>query len=154
MDKVFGIIPASSGAFTFLWIFGILITAVIVGVVVMFATFGYQARHATFALTEQGLRIGPGLYGKTIPKEKINAEGIRVIDLNVEKNYQPKWRTNGAGLPGYSAGWFKLQNGEKALVFLTDKSSVIYIPTSDNYSVMLSVRDAAEMVDAIKQWEK
>ena len=152
MDKVFGIIPATSGAFTFLWIFGIVIGIILIGVIGLFASFGYQSRHATFALTDQGLRISPGLYSRTIPKEIINAEGVRVINLNLEKDYQPKWRTNGAGLPGFSAGWFKLQNKEKALVFVTDRSSVVYIPTTGNYSLMLSVQDATGMVDAIKKW--
>jgi hypothetical protein len=154
MDKVFGIIPASSGAFTFLWIFGIVIAIILIGVIGLFASFGYQAKHATFTLTDQGLRIGPGLYGRTIPKDNIDAAGVRVIDLNLEKDYQPKWRTNGAGLPGFSEGWFKLQNKEKALLFVTDRSSVVYIPTTGNFSVMLSVPNAAEMVDSIQQWDK
>ena len=70
----------------------------------------------------------------------------------LEPDYQPKWRTNGAGLPGYAAGWFKLRNKEKALVFLTDRSRVVYIPTNKDYSVLLSVREAEEFADAIQQW--
>jgi len=153
MDKVFGIIPATSGAFTFLWILGIVIGIILIGIIGLFASFGYQARHATFTLTDQGLRISPGLYSRTIPKENINTEGVRAMNLNIEKDFQPKWRTNGAGLPGYSAGWFKLQNKEKALMFVTDRSSVVYIPTTGNYSVMLSVREADVMVQTIQQWK-
>ena len=153
MEKIFGIIPASSGAFTFLWIFGAVIGLILIGIIGLFVSFGYQAKHATFTVTDQGLRIGPGLYGRTIPREDIDTEGVRGIDLNLEKEYQPKWRTNGAGLPGYSAGWFKLQNKEKALVFVTDRSSVVYIPTTGNYSVMLSVREADEMVKLIQRWD-
>jgi hypothetical protein len=152
MDKVFGIIP-SSGALTFMWIFGAVMVVVIIGVIGLFTSFGYQAKHTTFVLTDQGLRIGPGLYTRTIPKDKVNIEGVKVIDLNLEKDYRPKWRTNGAGLPGFSLGWFKLQNKEKALMFVTDRSSVVYIPTTDNYSVMLSVREAGVMVQAIQQWK-
>jgi hypothetical protein len=154
MEKVFGIIPATSGPYIFIWIFSIIMGIVIIGLIGLFASFGYQAKHATFALTDQGLRISPGLYTRTIPKDKINIEGARVIDLKLEKDYQPKWRTNGAGLPGFSLGWFKLQNKEKALLFVTDRSSVVYIPTTDNYSVMLSVREADVMVQAMQQWEK
>jgi hypothetical protein len=153
MDKVFGIIPATSGALTFLWVFSIIIAVILIGVIGLLASFGYQARHATFTLTDEGLRISPGIYTRTIPKENIDTAGVRVMDLNLEKNYQPKWRTNGAGLPGYSAGWFKLQNKEKALLFVTDRSSVVYIPTTGNYSVMLSVREADEMVRQIQRWQ-
>jgi hypothetical protein len=154
MDKVFGIIPATSGAISFLWIFSAIIGVIFIGVVALFLSFGYQARHATFTLTGEGLRIGPGFYGRTIPKQNIDVPGVRVMDLNVEKNYQPKWKTNGSNLPGFSSGWFKLQNKEKALLFVTDRSSVVYIPTTGNYSVMLSVRNADEMVKSIQQWDR
>jgi hypothetical protein len=153
MERVFGIIPASSGAYTFIWIFSVVIVVIILGVIGLLASFGYQARHATFTISDEGLRISPGLYSRFIPKEQIDAAGARVVNLNIETEYNPKWRTNGAGLPGYSAGWFKLQNKEKALLFVTDRSSVVYIPTTANYSVMLSVRDAEEFVELLQQWK-
>jgi hypothetical protein len=153
MERVFSIIPASSGAYTFLWIFSVVIGLILVGIIVMFALFGYQAGHTTFTVNDQGLRIGPGLYSRFIPKQEINADGVRVVNLNTETNYKPKWRTNGAGLPGYLAGWFKLQNNEKALLFVTDRSSVVYIPTTENYSVMLSVKDADEFVALLQNWK-
>jgi hypothetical protein len=149
MERVFGIIPASSGPFIFIWVISLLLI-VVIGLLI---SFGYQARHASFTVNDQGLRISPGLYGRFIPKEDINAEGVKVINLNIETEYKPKWRTNGAGLPGYSAGWFKLQNKEKALLFVTDRSSVVYIPTNKDYSVLLSVREAEEFADLMKHWD-
>jgi hypothetical protein len=153
MEKVFGIIPASSGPYMFIWIFSIVIALIIAGVIGLLISFGYQARHASFTLSDQGLRISPGLYSRLIPREDINAEGVKVINLNIETGYKPKWRTNGAGLPGYAAGWFKLENKEKALLFVTDRSSVVYIPTKKDYSVMLSVKEAGEFADLIKHWQ-
>ncbi len=153
MERVFGIIPASSGAYTFIWIFSVVMGLVLLGVIGLLASFGYQARHATFTVNEEGLRISPGIYSRFIPKEDINTAGVRVVNLNTDSEYKPKWRTNGAGLPGYAAGWFKLQNKEKALLFVTDKSSVVYIPTTGNYSVMLSVKNAGEFVDLLQHWE-
>jgi hypothetical protein len=153
MERVFGIIPATSGAYTFVWIFCTLIGLILIGVIVLLGSVGYQSRHAVFAVSDTGLRIGPGLYGRFIPKEQIDAAGVRVVNLNIETQYKPKWRTNGAGLPGYNAGWFKLENKEKALLFVTDRSSVVYIPTTENYSVMLSIREADEFVDLLQRWE-
>jgi hypothetical protein len=153
MERVFGIIPAASGAYVFIWILSVVLGVILLGIIVVFALFGYQARHATFTVSEQGLRISPGVYSRFIPKEDISTEGVRVVNLNIENAYKPKWRTNGAGLPGYSAGWFKLQNNEKALLFVTDRTSVVYIPTTENYSVLLSVKDAPEFVDALQNWD-
>jgi hypothetical protein len=148
MERVFGIIPASSGPYIFIWA----ISVVLIAVIVLFIYIGYSSRHMNFTVNDQGLRIGPGLYGRFIPKEDIDAGGVRVLNLNTNAEYRPKWRTNGAGLPGYSAGWFKLQNKEKALVFVTDRSSVVYIPTNKNYTVLLSVREADELADIIRKW--
>jgi hypothetical protein len=153
MERVFGIIPASSGAYVFIWIFSVVIGVILIGVIVMLALVGYQSRHAVFTVSEEGLRISPGLYSRFIPKENINAAEVRLVDLNVETAYKPKWRTNGAGLPGFNAGWYKLENKEKALLFVTDRSSVVCIPTTDNYSVMLSVKNADEFVDLLRRWE-
>jgi hypothetical protein len=153
MERVFGIIPASSGVYSFIWIFSLAISVILIGVIVLLALVGYQSRHAVFTVNDEGLNISPGLYSRFIPKEKIDAEGVRVIDINAETAYKPKLRTNGAGLPGYNVGWYKLQNSEKALLFVTDRTSVVYIPTTDNYSVMLSVKEADEFVDLLQDWK-
>ena len=152
MEKVFGIIPAASSSYIFIWILGVVIGVILIGVIVMFFMLSYQAKNAQFTVNDQGLRISPGLYGRFIPKEKIDVTGVKVINLDVDSEYKPKWRTNGAGLPGYSAGWFKLTNKEKALLFLTDRTSVVYIPTTDNYSVLLSVHEAEEFAGLFQQW--
>jgi len=148
MERVFGIIPASSGPYIFTWVLSLFLVAVIA----LFVFISYSSRHTNFTVSDAGLNIGPGLYGRFIPREDIDAGGVKVLNLNTDAGYKPKWRTNGAGLPGYSAGWFKLQNKEKALLFVTDRSSVVYIPTRKDYAVMLSVRDADEMAEVIRQW--
>jgi hypothetical protein len=153
MEKVFGIVPAASGSYIFIWIFSVVIGVILIGIIVMFFMLSYQAKHAQFTVSDQGLRISPGLYGRFIPKEEINTDGVSVINLNITPEYKLKWRTNGASLPGYAAGWFKLENKEKALVFVTDRSSVVYIPTTANYSVMLSVREAEEFAGLLQNWK-
>lgn len=152
MEKAFGIIPASSSAYIFIWVLGALIGIILIGVIVMFFMLSYQAKNAQFTVNDQGLRIGPGIYGRFIPREKIDTTGVKVINMDFESQYKPKWRTNGAGLPGFSAGWFKLENKEKALLFLTDRTRVVYIPTTDNYSVLLSVQEAEEFAGLLQAW--
>jgi hypothetical protein len=153
MDRVFGIIPASSGAFTTMWAISLGVGVILIAVLGLFISFAYQARHATFTVTEQGLRIGPGLYGRFIPREDIDSQGVKLVNLNIDTEYRPKSRVNGAGFPGYDAGWFKLANKEKALAFVTDKSRVVYIPTNKDYVVLLSVRDAEEFAGLLQKWE-
>jgi hypothetical protein len=149
MEKVFGIVPASSGPSIFIWVLSVILLAVIG----LFVYIGYSSRNIQFTINDDGLRISPGLYGRLIPREAIKTEGVRVINLTIDSEYLPKWRTNGVGLPGYSAGWFKLKNGEKALVFLTERTRVVYMPTTENYSVLLSVREAEEFAGVLQHWQ-
>ena len=149
MERIFGIIPASSTSYLVLLAIGI----VIILLVGFLAFIGYSSRHVSFEVNDQGLRISGGVYGRFIPKGEISWEGVKVVDLNVDSEYKPKLRTNGIGLPGYSEGWFKLKNNEKALLFVTDRSSVVYIPTKKDYSILLSVREAEEFAELVKHWE-
>jgi len=150
---VFHIIPASAGAFTFLWAIGGFLVVVVIGVVLLLYSVANQGKNATFTVTDTGLDIGPGIYGRFIPRDQIQADGVKVIDLRLDKEYALKRKTSGSNLPGYEAGWFKLANGEKALVLVTDKSRVVYIPTTDNYSVLVSTLHAEEMAGAIQAWQ-
>ena len=152
MERIFGIIPASSGPYTAIWIISIIVILILLLVAAMFISTGHQSRHLKYTITDEGLRIHPGLYGRFIPREDIDAEGVRVMNLNIDTEYQPKWRTNGAGLPGFASGWFKLANKEKALVFLTDRNRVVYIPTKKDYSVLLSVQEAEEITGVLQAW--
>lgn len=149
MERIFGIIPASSGPFIFL----LVIALVLILVIGLLAFIAYSSKNVRFEVSDEGLRISRSFYGRFIPRGEIAAEAVRIIDLNVDSEYKPKRRTNGAGLPGYAEGWFKLLNKEKALLFLTDRSRVVYIPTKKDYSVMLSVKEAEEFAELIRQWE-
>jgi len=153
MENVFHIIPASSGAFTFLWAIGGVLVVVVIGVTLLLYSVANQGKNATFTVSDTGLNIGPGVYGRFIPRDQIEVEGVKVIDLHVDRDYALARKTNGSNLPGYNAGWFKLKNGEKALVFVTDQSCVVYIPTTDNYSVLLSTLHAEEMAGALQAWQ-
>jgi len=83
---------------------------------------------------------------------KLIKKDVKVVDLTVTREYSPKIRTNGLALPGIKVGWFKLKNGEKALLFVTDMSHVVYIPSRKGYSVLLSVAYPAEFIAKINEF--
>ena len=62
----------------------------------------------------------------------------------------PQRRTMGTGLPGYQAGWYRLKNGERALLYLTDRSRAVYVPTTAGYSVLLSPAEPDAFMSAIR----
>jgi hypothetical protein len=57
----------------------------------------------------------------------------------------------GTGLPGYRAGWFRLKNGERALVYLTDDRRAVYVPTTAGYSVLVSPGEPDQFLAALRQ---
>jgi hypothetical protein len=140
--KVFPIIPASAKT---MWVI-LSVAVVLIAVVALFAFIVYSTKNAKFEVTDGGLRIKGALYGRFIPKGTLVKEGATIMNLNTETEFQPKTRTNGIGLPGYSEGWFRLKNGEKALLFLTDRTKVVYLPTTKDYALMLSAKHPEEML--------
>ena len=95
------------------------------------------------------MHIIGGIYGRFVSKDSIIKENARISNLNVEKEYQPRIGTNGTGLPGYSEGWFKLKNGERALLFVTDRSRVVYMSTKEDFSVLLSTSQPEELLKSM-----
>ncbi|MFC1942855.1 PH domain-containing protein [Chloroflexota bacterium] len=149
MEKIYGIIPAASGPMIFI----VAIVLVLILVIGLLSFIGYSSKNVRFEINDEGLKISRSIYGRLIPRDQIVASEVKVIDLSADLEYKPKHKTNGAGLPGYSEGWFKLNNNEKALLFVTDRSSVVYIPTNKNFSVLLSVKEAGEFARSIKSWD-
>lgn len=145
-STVFPMIPAASKS---LWFFAI-ISLVLVGVLVLMVWLAWSMQHVRFTVAPEGLRLQGDLYGRLIPLKSLKLDEAVVTNLNTDKDHQPKWRTMGTGLPGYSAGWFKLRNGTKALLYITDRTHVARIPTTEGYTVMLSVNDPAALIAELR----
>jgi hypothetical protein len=143
-------IPASSKVL--LAIVPVLLIPVVM--LVLFGYITYSCRHVRFVVDEQALHIRGDLYGRDIRLSSLKVEDAKIVDLDQDRQLHPTVRTNGAGLPGYRSGWFKLANGEKALLFMTDPRGVVYVPTSEGYSVLLSVADAEGFLAALRKHER
>src|SRR5688572_23248786 len=96
------------------------------------------SRGARFEVSPDGLRLRGDLYGRLIPIEQLRAASASRVDFSATPELTPARRTMGTGLPGYRAGWFRLKNGERALVYLTDDRRAVYVPTTAGYSVLVS----------------
>jgi Bacterial PH domain len=132
---------------------GVIALPVLVLVGAVLAYSGASSRRVQFEVSPEGLRIRRSLFGRFIPRDELLLGGARPADLVQEKDLRPFLRTFGAGLVGYSEGWFLLRNREKALAFLTDRTRVALLPTRTGYNVMLSVEDPrAFLQTAARVW--
>lgn len=142
--QVFEIAP--TGGFRHLW--PLLPVVIVLGIAIFIAIALLVP--TKIEVSAAGIRIRNTLYGRFIPAEKLRTEAARVVNLSTSPQLAPARRTNGSGLPGYQAGWFRLRNGEKALVFLTDRQHAIYLPTSEGYSLLVSPKQPDQFVSQLR----
>lgn len=148
MAESFSIAPSGSGP---LWTIG-LIALLLTGVLALLGFTLYSSRNVNFEVSDAGLTISGDLYGRTIPMSDLLVSEAQVMDISSSATYGLSWKTNGVGLPGYKSGWFKLKNGDKALVFITDQSKVVYVPTTQGYTVLMSPGDPAQMLAQLQAY--
>ena len=146
MADVYSMIPASAKGF---WVILILIGAVAVGLVALFGYMGYSSQNTRFEVTRNGLRITGTLYSREIPAHALVVDQVERVNLQTTRDLQPRRRTNGIGMPGYQAGWFRLRNKEKALLFVTDRTRVVRVPTTEGYTLLVSVENPNSFVRAL-----
>ena len=145
--QIFDIAPATGR--TLLFFLPIILVPLVI-LVVVFAASLSGMKSARFEVSNAGLRLSGDLYGRTIPVGDLLGGSAKRVDLNEPSEYRPTRRTLGTGLPGYRAGWFRLRNGEKALLYVTDTSKVVYIPTRAGYAVMLTPGDPDAFLNALR----
>jgi len=152
MDTVvYSLVPPPGKASTALWFPIVLVVVVaLVGVVVVAKSIS-GARTSTFTLSPAGLAIRGDLWGRTIPASRLRGAGARVVDLRNEPSLAPRRRTAGTGLPGYRSGWWRLANGEKSLLYLTTTDRAVHVPTTEGFSLLLSVSEPESFVEHLKR---
>ena len=144
--QVFRIAPAGLGPF---WVLAA-VAAVTLAVLAVLAVSLAGSRWSRFELSSTGLRIRGDLYGRLLPAQSLLAADARRVDLGIETGLRPRLRTWGTGLPGYQSGWFRLGNGEKALVYLSDRRKAVYVPTREGYSLLLSPDEPDAFLNALQ----
>ena len=121
MTTSFPIAPAPSASWV-LALVAIPLVLVLVGAIGLMGASVVGARTARFEVDAGGIKLRGDLYGRTIPRSSIRMDGVRMVDLDGEPTLRPTRRTFGTALPGYRSGWFRLADGEKALLYVTDRS--------------------------------
>ncbi len=145
--EVFSISPASAKP---LWFIAI-ISALLATVLAILVYTGYSSQNSRVELGSDHLKLVGDLWGRTIPLESIEVSQALIVDLDRKSEYSPRFRTFGTGLPGYASGWFRLRNGDKALVYLTRGRRNVYLPTSLKYVLLLSVEQPERFIEALER---
>lgn len=140
-----------------------------------------------YTVTEDGIDIKATAWGRFIPKDSLLTDRLKITTV---REIRPVIRLGGIGQPPveiagykidqYAEGWFGLESGEIALIFHSEHSHVVYIPTtmrtpryvmaladytaklpigttevgSDTYALVLGTDEPGELVNGmIVKWE-
>jgi hypothetical protein len=139
--------PAASRAMWFLLLVPGVVICLVAGIL---GSALLSARGARFEVSPAGLRLRGDVYGRLIPIDQLRGASATRVDLKAMSALAPSRRTFGTGLPGYRSGWYRLRNGERALLYLTDEARAVYVPTTAGYSVLLSPRDPDQFLSALR----
>jgi hypothetical protein len=147
METVYSIVPAGVRPFY------VLIPAMLLlaGGILLLARTGYGSQRERFVLSDAGLEFRGDVYGPRLRWAALRVAEARVVDLAREPALRPRSRRMGTGLPGYAAGWFRLTNGERALLYVTTRERVLYVPTQAGYALLLSPSDPDGMLADLRR---
>lgn len=169
MPTVFDIVPGSAKSRQFLTGTGALMAAlsvalvwplrltgqaptaaILLGGACLLFRVAWSTRSVRFVLSPEALAIQGDLFGRTVPRAILRADEARVVSLDAGTDLCPTLRTWGTAAPGYLSGWFRLQDRQKALAFVTDRRHVVYLPTTQGYALLLSVAAPEEFLRALR----
>ncbi len=148
MSELYPLVAASSRVLCFF-------AAVLLFLAAMMALFGWMAYGSMTSrveVSDAGVRVRSPIYGQLIPAAMVRGRDARVVNLSDDRALRLAGRTNGIGLPGYAAGWFRLRDGGRALVFLTARERVVHIPTRDGVQLLVSVRDPEALLRSLQRF--
>jgi hypothetical protein len=126
----------------------LVLVALIVAMAILLRSMS-GARSSTFEVSPEGVRIRGDIYGRLIPASQLVADSVQRVDISTG-DFRPVLRVGGTAVPGYRAGWFRLANGSRALLYVTDPAKVVRIPTRDGYSLLLSVAETDRFVAQVR----
>jgi hypothetical protein len=151
--QVFELIPAGPIP---LWLH-VLLWSVAVLALVMVAVAYYSIismRSAEAALTEEGLRLRGGFYGRTIPYEQLRTEAAEIIPNLRRSPLALGGKRFGTKLGATRVGWFGLERGGRALCYVTANENVVHIPVrgdKKDYALLISPRDPKAFLQALNR---
>ena len=113
------------------------------------AVMAWSMRARRLRLRDQVFHYG-GLPWRRVRVDALDLDAAASVDLNARAEWQPRFKIAGTRLPGYHAGWFRLRNGRRAFVVLTDWKHVLVLPRRDGGLLLLSVARPDALLAALR----
>ncbi len=122
-------------------------TAIFVLVIVL---LGWAAKRRSIALDDGVLDVLATFYHRRVPIQDIDLDQARVVDLREHGELGPFIKTNGYGLPGLRAGWFRSRDWTSLFCLITNRQRVLLLPLRAGGALLLSAARPTELLDALR----
>jgi hypothetical protein len=107
-------------------------------------------RRRKVSLEDGMLVVRATLYTLRISAKELDLGGARIMDLREHREYLPMIKSNGFGLPGFWAGYFRSKRFGKQFVLLTDRSRVLLLPQHSGRHILLSLEHPEALLKILK----
>jgi hypothetical protein len=105
-----------------------------------------RSKHVRFEIADGRLFVRGDIFCWRFPLSSMNLNQSVELDLTQWPDFQPRRKIIGTSLPGYQSGEFMLQNGRRAILFLSDLHRVLCILMNDGKFLLLSCADPERLL--------
>lgn len=100
-------------------------------------------------LDDNVLDVRSTMYRRRVPVAQLRLDQAEVVDLQRDRRYGIRVKTNAYSVPGFYSGHFRLHGGGKGFALVTDRARVLALPVSDGSTLLLSVDRPQALLDAL-----
>lgn len=102
-------------------------------------------------LADNVLDVRSTMYRRRVPVAQLRLDQAEVVDLQRDRRYGIRVKTNGYSVPGFYSGHFRLHGGGKGFALVTDRARVLALPVSDGSTLLLSVDRPQALLDVLRK---
>jgi len=114
------------------------------------ALLWWAVQRRRIVLANGVLDITATFYRRKLPVAAFDLDKARVINLDEHGEWRPFLKTNGLGMPGLRAGWFRSRGFVKMFCLLTARERVLVLPESTGGATLLSIANPSALLDALR----
>ena len=117
----------------------------------VFVLLFWAVQRRRIALVDGALDITATLYRRRLPLAALDLDKAQVLDLATHREWRPFFKTNGLGLPGLRAGWYRSRDFSRTFCLLTTCNRVLVLPEIAGGAMLLSAAQPQELLQALRE---
>jgi hypothetical protein len=121
----------------------------------IFAIF-YSPGPPSYTVTPESLTFHDRFYPVTLTATSVDVQCIRVVDLDVDTDWQPTICLGGFSNPHYRCGRFLVDSGKIVRIYQVDSRRLVLLPPkNDDTAVLVETREPEIFVDEVRRnWNR